>query len=433
MLTGLPSCGGLAPFADEGKGLDERQGLLGMNMDLWLFWAIAAALTGMVALVMVQALRRGSDLAEEHPDLKVYRDQLAEVDRDLARGTLSQDEAQRLRLEVSRRLLEADRILQAEARPVARGSLIGAAAVVIAVLAGALWLYDRLGAPGYADLPLASRLEAAELAYKTRPSQAETVAMLPPTQPVDPGEEFSGLMDKLRAAVEARPDDAMGLELLARNETALGNYDAAYAAQTRLLAALADSASPDQRLIAAQILIAQAQGYVSPEAEAHLIDVLRRDPKHGMARYLTGLMFAQNGRPDRAFDLWKALVDEGPDEAPWVVAARADLETAAALAGIPFDMPDQSGLSDADMAAAAEMTPEDRAAMIEGMVGQLETRLLADGGPAEDWLRLINALQVLNQTDRGTAALRAAEVDLAADPGALQAVREAAAAAGFGP
>jgi cytochrome c-type biogenesis protein CcmH len=96
-------------------------------------------------------------------------------------------------------------------------------------------------------------------------------------------------------------------------------------------------------------------------------------------------------------------------------------------------MPDQSGLSDADMAAAAEMSSEDRAAMIEGMVGQLETRLLADGGPAEDWLRLINALQVLNQTDRGTAALRAAEVDLAADPGALQAVREAAAAAGFGP
>lgn len=402
-------------------------------MDLWLFWAIAAVLTGMVALVMVQALRRGVEMAEEHPDLKVYRDQLAEVDRDLARGTLSADEAQRLRIEVSRRLLEADRLLQQQTAPMARGSLIWAGAVVMAVLAGSLWLYDRLGAPGYADLPLASRLEAADLAYKTRPSQAETVALLPPTTPVDPGAEFNDLMTKLRAAVAERPDDVMGLELLARNETALGNFDAAYQAQTRLLEVLEDSASPDQRLIAAQILIAQAQGYVSPEAEAHLIDVLQRDPRNGMARYLTGLMFAQNGRPDRAFDLWKGLVDEGPAEAPWVEAARADLETAAMLAGIPFDMPDQSGLSAEDMAAAEEMSPEDRAAMIEGMVGQLETRLLTDGGPVEDWLRLLNALQVLNQTERGAAALRAAEVDLAADPAALKSVREAGAAAGFGP
>lgn len=402
-------------------------------MDLWLFWAIAAVLTGMVALVMVQALRRGAEMAEEHPDLKVYRDQLAEVDRDLARGTLSADEAQRLRIEVSRRLLEADRVLQQQTAPMARGSLIWAGAVVVAVLAGSLWLYDRLGAPGYADLPLASRLEAADLAYKTRPSQAETVALLPPTTPVDPGAEFNDLMTKLRAAVAERPDDVMGLELLARNETALGNFDAAYQAQTRLLEVLEDSASPDQRLIAAQILIAQAQGYVSPEAEAHLIDVLQRDPRNGMARYLTGLMFAQNGRPDRAFDLWKGLVDEGPAEAPWVEAARADLETAAMLAGIPFDMPDQSGLSAEDMAAAEEMSPEDRAAMIEGMVGQLETRLLADGGPVEDWLRLLNALQVLNQTERGAAALRAAEVDLAADPAALKSVRDAGAAAGFGP
>ena len=130
-------------------------------MDLWLFWAIAAALTAMVALVMVQALRRGGDRHGEHTDLKVYRDQLAEVDRDLARGTLSEEEGQRLRVEVSRRLLEADRSLASQAAPTARGSLIWAGVLVIAVLGGALWVYDRMGAPGYADLPLASRLAAA--------------------------------------------------------------------------------------------------------------------------------------------------------------------------------------------------------------------------------------------------------------------------------
>jgi len=402
-------------------------------MDLWLFWAIAAVLTAMVALVMVQALRRGGDSDGEHPDLKVYRDQLAEVDRDLARGTLTEEEGQRLRVEVSRRLLEADRSLAIQVAPMARGSLIWAGALVIAVLGGALWVYDRMGAPGYADLPLASRLAAADQALQSRPSQAETLAILPAASPIDPGAEFTALMDKLRAAVTQRPDDAMGLELLARNESSLGNYQAAYEAQTKLLTLLDQSASPDQHLFAAQILIAQAQGYVSPEAEAHLIDVLRRAPDNGMARYLTGLMFAQNGRPDRAFELWQPLILEGPEDAPWVEAASADIETAAALAGIPFQMPEIPGPSAEDMAAAGDMTAEDQQAMIEGMVGQLEARLLAEGGSVEEWLRLINALQVLNQTERGTAALRAAEAALAADPAGLQSVRDAATAAGFGP
>ena len=402
-------------------------------MDLWLFWAIAAVLTAMVALVMVQALRRGGDSDGEHPDLKVYRDQLAEVDRDLARGTLTEEEGQRLRVEVSRRLLEADRSLASQAAPTARGSLIWAGVLVIAVLGGALWVYDRMGAPGYADLPLASRLAAADQALQSRPSQAETLAILPAASPIDPGAEFTALMDKLRAAVTQRPDDAMGLELLARNESALGNYQAAYEAQTKLLTLLDQSASPDQHLFAAQILIAQAQGYVSPDAEAHLIDVLRRAPDNGMARYLTGLMFAQNGRPDRAFELWQPLILEGPEDAPWVEAASADIETAAALAGIPFEMPEIPGPSAEDMAAAGDMTAEDQQAMIEGMVGQLEARLLAEGGSVEEWLRLINALQVLNQTERGTAALRAAEAALAADPAGLQSVRDAATAAGFGP
>jgi cytochrome c-type biogenesis protein CcmH len=404
-----------------------------MTMDLWLFWAIAAVLTAMVALVMVQALRRGGDSDGEHPDLKVYRDQLAEVDRDLARGTLTEEEGQRLRVEVSRRLLEADRSLASQAAPTARGSLIWAGVLVIAVLGGALWVYDRMGAPGYADLPLASRLAAADQALQSRPSQAETLAILPAASPIDPGAEFTALMDKLRAAVTQRPDDAMGLELLARNESSLGNYQAAYEAQTKLLTLLDQSASPDQHLFAAQILIAQAQGYVSPEAEAHLIDVLRRAPENGMARYLTGLMFAQNGRPDRAFELWQPLILEGPENAPWVEAASADIETAAALAGIPFEMPEIPGPSAEDMAAAGEMTAEEQQAMIEGMVGQLEARLLAEGGSVEEWLRLINALQVLNQTERGTAALRAAEAALAADPAGLQLVRDAATAAGFGP
>ena len=398
------------------------------------FWAIAAALTGMVAVVFVQALRRGGEApAAEHPDLQVYRDQLAEVDRDLARGTLAADEAQRLRVEVSRRLLEADRALQKHQPSPPRGGIVLPAAMIAALFGGALWLYDRIGAPGYTDLPLSLRLEIAEQTYKTRPSQAEAVAATPPAPAAKPGPDFLALMDKLRAAVIERPDDVMGLELLARNEAALGNFAAALSAQTKLVEVLGKSASPDQRLMLAQILIAEAGGYVSPEAEAHVIATLERDPNHPMARYLSGLMFAQVGRPDRAFALWQPLLDEGPADAPWAAAIRSDIQAVADQAGIKFSLPDAKGPSMADMQAAGEMSAEDRQAMIEGMVGQLEARLMSEGGPVEDWLKLMNALGVLGQPDRGKAALAAAEKALAADPAALDQVRAAAAAAGFDP
>ena len=429
----ISPCGGLAPFVGDRKRLDEGRNCVGMMMDQWLFWAIAAALTTMVAVIFVQALRRGDTGAEAHPDLQVYRDQLSEVDRDLARGTLAEDEAQRLRVEVSRRLLDADRALQKAQPFTMRGSVLWAGGVVAVMMVGALWLYDRIGAPGYPDLPLSLRLEIAQENYKNRPSQAVAIASVPVAPAANPGPEFLALMDKLRLAVADRPDDVAGLELLARNESALGNFDAALAAQAKLIEVLGDKASPDQRLMMANILISQAGGYVSPEAEVWIVQTLERDPKHPMARFLSGLMFAQVGRPDQAFALWQPLLDEGPADAPWQAAIRNDILTVAEEAGIKFSLPDTKGPSAADMQAAGEMNAADRQAMIEGMVGQLEGRLMSDGGPVEEWVKLMNALGVLGQPDRGKAALAAAEKALAADPAALDQVRAAAKAAGFAP
>ncbi len=404
-----------------------------MMMDQWLFWAIATALVAAVTLILVQVLRHAAEARGEHPDLQVYRDQLAEVDRDLARGTLTAEEGQRLRVEVARRLLEADRTLKAAKAPGAQGNLLWAVAILVVVLGGALWLYSRLGAPGYADLPLSLRLDIATEQYKSRPDQAAAVATTPPAPKPEPSPEFAALMEKLRAAVAARPDDAVGLELLARNETALGNYEAALTAQAKLLGILGNAASLDQQLMMAHILIAEAGGYVSPEAEAWIVQVLEHDPNHPMARYLSGLMWAQVGRPDRTFALWQPLLDDGPADAPWQAAIRTDIQEVAKQAGIKFSLPEAKGPSMADVQSAGEMSAADRQAMIEAMVSQLEDRLLSEGGPVEDWVKLMGALGVLGQTDRAKTALAAAEKALAADPAGLAQVRAAAEGAGVAP
>ena len=68
-----------------------------MVIENWGFWLAAGAMALAVTALLLLALRR-PPVAEVGPasDLKVYRDQLAEVERDLARGVIAPDEAERL-------------------------------------------------------------------------------------------------------------------------------------------------------------------------------------------------------------------------------------------------------------------------------------------------------------------------------------------------
>ena len=391
-------------------------------MDNWQFWAAAAAITAGIAATLLQALRRGDAQADDGAALKVYTDQLAEVDRDLGRNVISAAEAERLRVEVSRRLLDADRALQNAAPKGGKGSALPAVLLIIAVLAATLLVYNRLGAPGYADLPLQARLAISDENYRNRPSQeaAEAAAPAPTLAQADP--QFTALMAQLRAVVKTRPDDVQGLALLAKNEAQLGDFIAARKAYQHLVEVKGDNANLDDHLGLAQTMIVAAGGFVSPEAEKHLIVVLQADPKNGLARYFSGLMFAQIGRFDRAFALWEPLLAEGPADAVWIGPIRAGLQEVADRAGIKYQLPDTGrGPNAGDVAAAGQMSGADRQAMIQGMVAQLEDRLSTEGGPVEEWVKLINALGVLGEADRAKTATDQAKAALPAEAATLDA------------
>ncbi len=400
----------------------------------WMFWMVVAAVAVLVMAALILAARRNrSELrgAAEF-DLTVYRDQLAEIGRDLDRGVLAAEEAQRLRTEISRRLLEADRA--AEIQPVAHGraSGLGFMAVIAVLIAGSVALYDRLGAPGYPDLPLKDRFAMSDELRASRPSQAEAVATTRPLTPrsdVDPA--FLDLMDKLRATVKERPDDVNGLTLLARNEAALGNIAAAIAAQTALIAAKGGAASAEDQASLAELMILAAGGFVSPESEEVLMRGLALDAANGTARYYAGVMFAQIGRFDRTFVLWRGLLEEGPEDAPWIAPIRGQLPEVAMRAGVDYTLPDPPrGPTADDIAAAADMTAEDRQAMISGMVAQLGERLANEGGPAEEWARLITSLGVLGRIDEAREVYVEAQSRFAGQSVELAGLREAAAIAG---
>ena len=402
------------------------------------FWISAAAMAGMVALLLLRAMwhARSQDPAiAASPDLDVYRDQLAEVDRDLARGTLTMVEGDRVRLQVQRRMLEADRA-QAGQTVAPQSRLMPLVAVVVVLaLAGAGGIYISLGVPGYPDLPLSTRLANADAAYDSRPTQDAAEAGQPSfVQPADLDPKLVDMLGKLRAALATRPDDLQGHSLLAQNEAALGNFVAARKAQETVVRLRGTAVGADDLSFLAYVMVRAAGGLVTPEAEKVLIRLLKLDPRSGWGRFYSGLMFAEVGRPDRTFALWQPLLNESPADAPWSGPIRGQIEDIAAAAGVEYSLPDTGpGPDAAAVTAASAMSDADRAAMIKTMVAGLEARLKTAGGSVEDWAKLITSLGVLQETGRAKAAYGAAEAAFAGKPGELAALRAAAVQAGIVP
>ncbi|MEG3661407.1 c-type cytochrome biogenesis protein CcmI [Celeribacter halophilus] len=406
------------------------------------FWIIAISIAVLCAVPLALAMRKPRVAGQQADDtreieMKVYRDQLKEVDRDEARGVLSAEDANRARTEVSRRLLEADKTQTGKASSSRKAPVWGAVALAVAVIGGALWLYIDLGAPDYEDLPLSRRIALADEARASRPSQAEIEIQRPASPPIqDPDERLLSLVTQLREALENRPDDLQGHILLARNEAVIGNYKRAYEAQQNVLRIKGPAATADDYADLADMMILAAGGFVSPEAEDALTKALQRDPQNGTAIYYSGLMFAQTGRPDMTFKLWQPLLSSSMAQDPWVRPIRAQIEAVAQAAGIRYTLPPAptnslSGPSEEDIAAAADMSPEDRQEMIRGMVEGLSARLANNGGTAEEWGRLITSLAMLGDTDRARDIWNEAQVIFSANPEDLAVVRAGAAQAGL--
>ncbi|WP_435259081.1 c-type cytochrome biogenesis protein CcmI [Thioclava sp. FR2] len=405
-------------------------------------WGFLLAVTGLIAGVAATLIRaiyfaKGEEKTAADFDIAVYRDQLAEIERDIARGTLPAEEGQRLRTEVSRRLLDADRASEKTASMAvsSRDGLV-VALFILLVIGGSVALYWRLGAPGYPDLPLADRLAMAEEMRANRFSQAEAEAKAPAEEPrTDVEPSFLDLMEKLRATMAERPDDLRGLELLARNEAALGNYKAAQSAQAQIVKVKAGQTEGGDHAILAELMILSAGGYVSPEAEAELVKALEREPTNGMARYYTGVMFAQVGRFDQTFAVWRPLLEESPADAPWVPPLRLQMPDIAGRAGVNYQLPPEPGQglkgpTAGDVAAAGDMSEDDRKAMIEGMVAQLGERLANEGGSAEEWARLISSLAVLGRMDEAKEIYAEALTRFEGQTVETQGIRDAAVRAG---
>jgi cytochrome c-type biogenesis protein CcmH len=405
------------------------------------FWIAAFLIAlGVAASLAQPLLGRPGRTAGPHRAGAIHRAQLAEVDRDLARGLIDVEEAARARTEVARRILEADRDRPAAAGAApARISRLAAALAGLLLVAGSFGLYRLVGSPGLDNQPRALRIAEGDALRAARPSQAEAeaaVADIIAANRITPPPDIAAKVARLRAELAANPDDLMGWQMLTDVETQTGNLPAAVAAMAEVVRIKGESATVEDLVGLVDRMVFSAQGHVSPETEAVLDRIAGLEPENLALLYYTGLLYAETDRADLAFLLWRRVIEEGGDSLH-ARLARDGIADVAWLSGRDYTPPDLPGPGPGPgpgaeaVAAAADMAPEDREAMIRGMVEGLSDRLGQDGGTAEEWARLITSLGVLGETARAEEARARAEAAFAQSPSDLATIRAAAAGAGL--
>jgi len=366
-------------------------------MALWLLFGLMTAAAIFAVLWPLGRVRASQATGN---DIAVYRDQLDEIARDRAAGLIGEAEAEAARVEVSRRLIAAADTAHAE--PTATGGTfrrrIAGLAALIALPVIAAGLYLTLGSPELPGQPLASR--------DTTPLQNRTL---------------DRLVANVESHLEKNPEDGRGWEVVGPVYMRMGRFDDAVKARRNSLRL--NGATADREADLGESLMAAANGVVTAESKAAFERALTHDPKHNKARFLLAVAAQQDGQPEKAAAIWQAMLQDVRPGSPWIGMVREALgqveppppsgQTASA-----------GGPSPEDVAAANEMRPEDRNAMIRGMVERLAERLKRDGSDLEGWLRLLRAYTVLGDRDSALSALADARRALGQDADKLRRLDE---------
>lgn len=371
-------------------------------MELWL------ALAVLTAAVLIAVLRPLLRPAQPPPpavsaDLAVYRDQLAEIDAERARGLLADAEAAAARTEIARRLLATAPPTQratVSSVPSRRGPQTHArgAAMVLALATplAAAALYLALGAPHMPSQPLSAR--------KSAPVENATVLEL---------------VARVEARLQAHPEDGRGWDVIAPVYFSQGRYLDAAQAFSRATSLL--GASPKRLAGFAESTVRAHDGVITEPARLAYEKLAQLDPAAPGPRFWLALAKEQGGQHQEAAAAYEALLNDGGVDATArsVIDERLTaLRSKLAAGGASKPAPERGPTGD-DIAAAGAMTPEARAQFIEQMVAGLAQRLKGDGRDLAGWQRLIRAYVVLGRSTDAANALADARANFTSEPKSL--------------
>ena len=308
---------------------------------LWLAIAVLLIPAGWLLLLPLRRARRvhaDQQAFEDYDSLgaenvRVYRRRLASLERGHARGELDDTALAEGRVELERSLLEDAESLKRSPLKAASSGRVLVPVLLVAMVAGSLYWYQREGASG--DLALAQAIAAT---------------------PIHDAASFEARIARLRAEAEAQPDNAkvwMALFPLYRDagrlDEAMQSLEALITLEGRVPALIAQLA---------QLKFFAAQRTLTDEVQALVDEVLAADPRQPTVLGLLGIEAFDHARYPEAIDYWRKAIAgfENPDAAKALregikaarqrMASAGDVDASVALANSVA--PDQGAAADQD-------------------------------------------------------------------------------------
>lgn len=318
--------------------------------DLTLFLSLALTLVAGVLLVLCRALWRASrqplqsSVDPARANAEVYREQLAELEREYAQGTLSAQSYQQTRDELTRRLLED---VQTPRVP----------DVAAAVMAPSRWVRTTL-ASFVVVIPVATLLAYGVLGQPAGLDPA-ALAQSEPHEAVDP-KKMAEMVEKLERRLQEDPNQLQGWVMLGRVRRAMGQFEAAGQAYAK---ALALSSDDDVAIERAEVLAQAKQGSFEGEPWRIIEAVLRANPDQLSALLLAGSAAYSEGRYEHALKHWQRartlMAADAPDLPPLEEAlaqVRGKLGLAASAAPASPQVPQAPATTASPSASASRIT-----------------------------------------------------------------------------
>lgn len=367
-----------------------------------LLWILFAILTAGALGAVLGPLFRQPEVNENRDlyDVAVYKDQLREIEQDIERGLISEQEARTAKTEISRRLLKSAEKLEknttsGKAGNIPPKSAIFASLILVPVLS--LGMYIRFGYP--TPPPPLTCIQKASRFEQTK----ELTHVLE-------------LVAKAEGHLAKQPDDPRGWFSLAPIYLRLQCYKEAANAYKKVM----ELKGINGELLAeyGEAVVRANKGLITPEAESAFRRSLKLEPGRMLPRIRLIMALEQDSKKEEAAKAWAKIYEEKDSSIPLKRMAQMRYK---ALTGKELD----GGIKQAqkkentlanpsseDIKAAGEMSAEDRSAMIQNMVSGLAERLSEKGGTLQEWMRLIRAYNVLGKKDQALKALKDAKENL---------------------
>ena len=285
-----------------------------------IFWVVVVIMVvGVLLLLAVPLLGRGKrplSATRAEANLSVYRDQLRELDADLAATTLDQAQYLTARGDLESRVLEDAGSTVSAAASAAGTRLpktaIAALAVTVPLVAVALYL--ALGTPAGLEPQTQTQVAHAEQSHSITPQQIED------------------MVGQLKQKLASQPEDGEGWTMLARSYIALRNYDEARTAYARAAKLLPDNANV---LADYADVLAYTTRTLLGEPEKIIRQALKADPNHVKALMLAGSVAFERKDYRAAIDPWQKILKLVPPDSQVASMVTASISEARELGGVP--------------------------------------------------------------------------------------------------